>query len=161
MGHYCPPGTQYDTQYKCSSGSYNPLPTQSSSTACKLCDAGTYCLGDGLSAPTGNCSQGWFCTGGASESKPLVLGKFLPLWQGVSLIFTINKYMYYTFEILNWWLFSTGNYTSIDVCTCPANNYTGGKCQPGSFCPEGSSAPTSCTAGMYCDDYELATPKGL
>lgn len=79
VGHYCPPGTQYDTQYKCSSGSYNPLPTQSSSTACKLCDAGTYCFGDGLSAPTGNCSQGWFCTGGASESKPLVLGKFLPL----------------------------------------------------------------------------------
>lgn len=57
-------------------------------------------------------------------------------------------------------MLSIGNYTSIDVCTCPANNYTGGKCQPGSFCPEGSSAPTSCTAGMYCDDYELATPKG-
>ena len=77
VGHYCPPGTQYDTQYKCSAGTYNPLTTQSSAAACKLCDAGKYCFGEGLSAPTGNCSQGWFCTGGASETKPLLLGKVL------------------------------------------------------------------------------------
>ena len=55
----------------------------------------------------------------------------------------------------------TGNYTAIDVCTCPTFNYTGGKCQPGSYCPEGSAAPIDCTAGWYCDDYELSTPKGM
>ena len=54
---------------------------------------------------------------------------------------------------------ATYNYTSIDVCTCPEFNVTGGRCQPGDFCPEGSSAPIKCTAGYYCDDYELATPK--
>ena len=53
-----------------------------------------------------------------------------------------------------------GNYTDIDVCTCPEYNYTGGRCQPGSYCPEGSAAPIDCEAGSYCDDYELDTPKG-
>ena len=53
-----------------------------------------------------------------------------------------------------------GNYTDIDVCTCPEFNYTGGRCQPGTYCPSGSAAPVQCTPGEYCMDYELATPNG-
>ena len=53
-----------------------------------------------------------------------------------------------------------GNYTDIDVCMCPANNYTGGRCQPGTYCPSGSSAPVLCIAGQYCEDYELPLPNG-
>ena len=54
----------------------------------------------------------------------------------------------------------SGNFTDIDVCMCPTNNYTGGICQPGTYCPSGSPAPVLCIAGQYCEDYELALPNG-
>ena len=40
------------------------------------------------------------------------------------------------------------NFTSGD-CLCPANS-TGGECQEGFFCPQGSHEPTACTGGFYC-----------
>lgn len=73
-GYYCPPGTEHATQYPCPAGSYNPLPTQDSILDCLMCPPGQYCEGQGLSEPTGNCSTGWFCTGGAEHSKPIVIG---------------------------------------------------------------------------------------
>jgi len=45
------------------------------STACMLCPPGEYCQGSGNSEPTGLCDAGWFCTGGAYEAQPIVLGK--------------------------------------------------------------------------------------
>ena len=36
----------------------------------------------------------------------------------------------------------------------------GGECQAGEFCPNASSAPTPCTAGMYCDAAGLEEPTG-
>lgn len=91
-----------------------------------MCPPGYYCEGEGNSEPTGLCDAGWFCTGGAYEARPIVIG----------------------------------NYSTIDICSCLELNMTGGKCQPGFYCPEGSSAPISCTAGMYCADAELDTPTG-
>ena len=44
-------------------------------------------------------------------------------------------------------------------CFC-AGNSTGGQCEPGEFCPEGSIEPTLCTPGYYCDDYGLANETG-
>ncbi|KAF6031636.1 hypothetical protein EB796_010068 [Bugula neritina] len=37
---------------------------------------------------------------------------------------------------------------------------TGGRCQPGFYCPLGSSAPTLCTPGQYCADAEMSSPTG-
>ena len=42
------------------------------------------------------------------------------------------------------------NYTEGD-CLCPSIT-TGGRCQPGYFCPMNSSEPQECTEGYYCDD---------
>ena len=56
---------------------------------------------------------------------------------------------------------TTGNETSLSECSCPAVNYTGGRCWPGTFCPSGSYYPVPCTGGMYCMDYGLSTPQGL
>lgn len=39
-------------------------------------------------------------------------------------------------------------------------NMTGGHCQPGFYCAQGSSAPILCTAGQYCADAELDSPTG-
>lgn len=74
-GHYCPDGTKYSSEYKCRAGYYNPQTTQTSQAACLLCTAGKYCEGEGLSSPTGNCSIGWFCSGGSVQDKPAVVGK--------------------------------------------------------------------------------------
>lgn len=82
---------------------------------------------DGLDAPTGNCSEGWYCTGGSYMAEPV----------------------------------TTDNATDLATCTCPLANYTGGKCWPGTYCPSGTVYPLPCTYGWYCDDYGLATPKGL
>ncbi|XP_033646870.1 uncharacterized protein LOC117306372 isoform X1 [Asterias rubens] len=126
-GYYCPLETGYETEFPCPEGTYNSLTLQQNGTSCELCTPGMYCEGEGLDQPTGNCSEGWFCTGGAVTSTPL----------------------------------PTGNASVISDCSCPAANYTGNKCYPGTYCPAGSVAPVDCTAGWYCDDHELATPKAM
>lgn len=52
-----------------------------------------------------------------------------------------------------------GNDTDSD-CKCPAQSM-GGRCNAGQFCPEGSSEPTECTPGYYCENDELANVSGL
>ncbi|XP_043532350.1 delta-like protein 4 [Chiloscyllium plagiosum] len=54
--------------------------------------------------------------------------------------------------------FDLDNYTTAN-CLCPATA-TGGKCQPGFYCPEGSIEPTPCPPGTYCNDSGLAEPSG-
>jgi hypothetical protein len=66
----------------------------------------------------------------------------------------------FTYMFLSPFLSYSGNFTHIDVCSCPEYNYTGGKCQPGTFCPSGSAAPVDCTPGSYCGVYELSEPTG-
>ena len=56
---------------------------------------------------------------------------------------------------------SPGNASVISDCTCPAVNYTGNRCPPGTYCPAGASRPLDCDPGYYCDDYELDTPTGM
>ena len=80
-----------------------------------------------MSATSGNCSAGWFCTGNSYMSMPI----------------------------------TTGNATSASECSCPAANYTGGKCWSGTYCPSGSPYPVPCKGGMYCRDDGLAEPNGL
>ena len=57
-GHYCPAGTEYSDQYKCSIGTFNPIQLQTDVSACLNCTAGTYCQTTGLSNPTANCRYG-------------------------------------------------------------------------------------------------------
>ena len=41
------------------------------------------------------------------------------------------------------------NVTESTDCACPSVS-TGGQCQPGYYCPLGSSSPTACEEGHYC-----------
>ena len=54
----------------------------------------------------------------------------------------------------------TGNFTDVDVCMCPDDDYTGDRCTPGTYCPSGTSGPIECTPGKYCGDFELTEPSG-
>jgi hypothetical protein len=47
------------------------------------------------------------------------------------------------------------NYTT-GACLCPSNS-TGGRCQPGFYCPQQSYEPTKCKEGYYCPTAGLPT----
>ena len=86
-GHYCPQGSTLENQQLCSSGHFCPegatveipCPSGTFSNAsgnaevddCLLCTAGFYCNGRGLTAPTGECSSGYYCPEGQTDATPL------------------------------------------------------------------------------------------
>jgi len=74
LGHYCPNGTEYDTKYPCSPGTYNQNTKGRSPTDCLDCPGGKYCDGSGNTAPDGNCTSGWYCSGGAESPNDTAHG---------------------------------------------------------------------------------------
>ena len=116
-GHYCPTGTGAPTDYPCDKGYYNNYTGKGQVEDCMACEPGEYCDTPGLSVPTDKCAPGWYCTRGAWGRKPTVVGDYV-----------------------------SDNTSMTDECFCGTNT-TGGKCQPGEYCPQGSSEPTLCTAG--------------
>ncbi len=73
-GYYCPNGTEYSTQYPCPPGTYNSLQLGTSIDDCQSCTLGMYCEGQGNPEPTGNCSAGWYCSGGADSPNTTTHG---------------------------------------------------------------------------------------
>ena len=131
LGYYCPVGTTHAFEFPCPAGSYGIYERLQSESDCILCDPGRYCLG-GRSSPDGVCSAGWFCSRGAFSPEP------------------------YDFALLN----LTDVFASvIDSCHC-TNVSTGGQCQPGFYCPQGTDIPIPCPRGMYCSGYGLSAPSG-
>ena len=63
MGYYCPETTGADLQ-PCPAGTYNPITGIRQSSDCTQCDGGMHCLTPALSAPSGNCSAGYYCRTG-------------------------------------------------------------------------------------------------
>jgi hypothetical protein len=62
-GYYCPLNTGADLQ-PCPPGTYNPIEGIRNVSECTQCDGGMYCLTKGLSAPSGNCTEGYYCSSG-------------------------------------------------------------------------------------------------
>lgn len=48
----------------CPAGTYNPVSGLANVSQCTQCDGGKYCQVPGLSAVSGNCNPGFFCTSG-------------------------------------------------------------------------------------------------
>ncbi|GFS22362.1 fibrillin-1-like [Elysia marginata] len=113
-GHYCPNGTTGALEFPCPKGSYRNLTRGVSQEDCFACPPGFYCGGEGLSLPTDECDQGYFCVVGAWSAQPSEYDNF-----------------------------------TVGDCLCPSN-VTGGQCQPGYYCPQGSHEPVACTEGNYC-----------
>jgi hypothetical protein len=67
-GYYCPAGAFVATP--CPAGTYSTQLALSNSTQCTACPPGQYCATLGLTAPTGNCSAGYYCSAGSDQSKP-------------------------------------------------------------------------------------------
>ena len=121
-----------------------------------FCKAGYYCETYGLSAPTGLCDSGYYCTGGSTISNPTSItggicpaGHYCPSGSISPIPCKAGTYNPNTGE------------SSISACTiCSAGRYcqgTGltsdsGSCTAGFYCPEGSvtSKANICPAGSYC-----------
>ena len=74
IGHYCPNGTEFSTQYKCPAGTYNPVNGSTELADCLDCPGGEYCQGEANSAPTGYCYAGWYCSGGSDSPNTTTHG---------------------------------------------------------------------------------------
>ena len=74
IGHYCPNGTEFSTQYKCPPGTYNPVNGSTALTDCLECPGGEYCEGEANVAPTGLCYPGWYCSGGSDSPNTTTHG---------------------------------------------------------------------------------------
>ena len=73
-GHFCLNGTSYPTQYPCPPGTFNALEQGAELGDCHPCPGGEYCEGQGNAAPTGNCTEGWYCQGGADAPNTTTNG---------------------------------------------------------------------------------------
>eukprot|EP00750_Incisomonas_marina_P016607 INCI19214.1.p1 GENE.INCI19214.1~~INCI19214.1.p1 ORF type:complete len:6126 (+),score=1170.25 INCI19214.1:309-18686(+) len=124
VGHYCPAGTKYPTQYDCPPGTYTDSTNLTHSSECTTCDAGYYCEGGGIT-PTDvlnndfvadECAPGYYCPAGSMSMYEV------PCPAG-----TYND---------------QPRMPHIDNCTdCPVGHY----------CPEGSANPIECFAGSFAN----------
>ncbi|KAK3560704.1 hypothetical protein QTP86_014744, partial [Hemibagrus guttatus] len=131
VGHYCPAGTKSGHEFLCPVGTYINELGISSVEQCVPCPSGKYCGFSGLSRPTGDCSPGYICIQGASQSQPPgdATGGICP----------------------------TGFYCPAGTShmhSCPPGTFSSLKgaasileCQP-------------CPPGQYCADYGLSSPSG-
>jgi hypothetical protein len=70
-GYWCPEGTMAGQTNPCPVGTFGPNMYYHSMDNCSMCTAGYYCDIAGLSAPTGQCWGGYYCTGGAETATPV------------------------------------------------------------------------------------------
>lgn len=138
-GYFCPENSTDFNPYPCPTGHFCPNGTEYATQ--HPCPKG-YFNGATKGVSLANCNA---CPGGkyCNESGlPAPTGLCAPGYFCVNAAFTDRPLDY-------------DNFTSGD-CLCPANS-TGGECQEGFFCPEGSHEPTSCTGGYFCEGKGKAT----
>ncbi|KAG7471369.1 hypothetical protein MATL_G00123830 [Megalops atlanticus] len=136
-GNICPPGTYCaegsGEPWLCPAGTFSPVPGLASAAQCQLCPGGSYCGAAGLRAPTGPCSEGYWCPPGQSVgvAKPCPVGHYCP-------------------------------HGSAAPEPCPSGTYqdrekqaTCRPCEAGYYCdphhgPVNTTAPRPCPRGHYC-----------
>lgn len=138
--HYCPIATS--TPYSCSPGTYNPSVNATTDgsiasslaisvfPACLSCTAGNECPVAGMSTVS-PCSAGTYSPAGSVYCLPCKKGYYCDV----------------------------GSMTDVSILSkpCPVGYYcaagqssgTVNQCQPGTYCPLGSSAPLNCPIGTY------------
>eukprot|EP00057_Strongylocentrotus_purpuratus_P012752 XP_011667226.1 PREDICTED: neurogenic locus notch homolog protein 3 [Strongylocentrotus purpuratus] len=175
VGTYCEAGSS--EPIGCPPGTYNENTQQSE---CQTCQGGWYCPGNVSNFRPFDCPAGFYCPNGTEHAYqyPCPKGTYRPNENGQALLdCTIcdpGKYCAYEgdttvtgdcdegfFCIQGAWTaqpMDFDNYTDGD-CLCPSLS-TGGRCQPGYYCPRGSIEPEKCTEGNYCDVEGLADVAG-
>ena len=157
-GHYCKSGSAHPVP--CPSGSYN---NEIGQDKCLFCPPGFYCFEGTISYENMSCPSGHYCTENTTLPYKCKNGTFNNLTQQVNEIACKPCLKGYYCE---------GKGNSQPTGHCAAGWYcngsstqntpgvNGGKCQPGFYCPIGSSKPIKCDLGMYCNIEGLQYPKG-
>jgi len=168
-GHFCPKNSFKPTP--CPLSTYASEVGLKAESECKTCPAGHYCVGFGLTKPSGPCKAGYFCPSGSvhPDEEDCTKGSYCPSGTGKPINCPAGTYQPNT------------RIKSLDSCiACPAGKYCSkpglsapdGICSAGFFCPTGSSKATACPAGTWmplakassCDDCpegEFCAGKGL
>ncbi|CAG9331890.1 unnamed protein product [Blepharisma stoltei] len=128
-GYYCPIGSI--SPIACPKGTYLGSKGNDDVSDCINCPAGEYCGDSGLSAPTGSCAAGFYCSGSNYEYMPLsgkcTAGNYCPAGSGSQTSVSPGYYQDQTMQ----------------------STYK--KCPQGYYCPSsGMTTPTACEAGYYC-----------
>ncbi|KAF4141759.1 hypothetical protein GN958_ATG09004 [Phytophthora infestans] len=179
--NYCPEGT--GSAIPCPIGSFRTGTGGTSLASCSLCPGGKHCSSTGLTAPSGSCNPGYYCTSNASTPTPTdsVTGAVCPTG------FYCPEASPAPIKC------SAGTYAADkgqDVCDkCPMGFYCDGiatstyaDCSAGRYCPAGTAeVPVpcpigtfsnavrltnvtecqNCTPGSYCATLGLLQPTGL
>lgn len=179
-GYYCPAGTG-PVWSQCPSGTYSALTGLYQESQCTACTGGKYCDTAALTAVSGDCDAGYYCTEGSDTATPdtgykgtagaCTRGSYCP--QGSV---TPEPCPAGTFS-------NTSHLTAKSECTtCSYGHYCDsaglveptGPCDAGFYCLNGATSPNNidpvsdptsgpCPAGHYCvqgTSYPVECPCG-
>ncbi|XP_024910937.1 uncharacterized protein LOC112486963 [Cynoglossus semilaevis] len=178
MGHFCPEGS--GSPQPCGIGSFLPESGASSPSHCLPCTPGKYCQSPGAPQPTGLCSAGFFCSGGADSPTPRANSSLFSCLHKILEASTMKTGA--AFWMHNLSLFhnsrTSGDDLRTDVLASPWSNtdhhvtlsppsrqtdcstFRGDICPEGFYCPVGSAYPQPCAAGTFCNQTGLDAPLG-
>ena len=178
MGHFCPQNTAYKFEFPCPKGTFGNERGNARIEQCSLCSEGKYCAFPGISIPTGECREGFFCFNGSQVAQPI---KHIPATNWI--------FDFYNDICPQGYFCPNGSSTPkpcprgyfsgdiglkklIDCQPCPAGKYCNGtgiealinppNCSVGFVCVLGSDSPTPtgldmlrgypCPPGYYCPE---------
>ncbi|KAL8273754.1 hypothetical protein Esti_002354 [Eimeria stiedai] len=182
-GFFCPPGTAFPQEYPCPQGTLREEPGATSLDDCVPCPEGKYCTGPGASVETGDIAGGYYSSSGATSSKPLqgcmilaaVVGAQTTPCEGFehplasfaeaeSRCLSVDECKGIVETPEGTFFLRCGNYSKegehSQKIFHPKHCVVGGICEPGTYCPSGSTTPQQCPAGQYCSDFALSNPSG-
>lgn len=159
QGYYCPENT---TSFRpaCPAGTFSNTTGLSKSTDCTLCLAGKVCSVAGLTAPDGECLQGYYCTSGAKTQTgvagvnggsggPCPQGHYCATGSSIPITCPIGTFSNSTLNIA---LSSCVACTPGSYCSATGLSAVSGSCAERCYCPQSSnsSCPALCPTGHYC-----------
>ncbi|XP_021231889.1 SCO-spondin-like isoform X4 [Numida meleagris] len=181
-GNICPAGT-YCTAGSaepklCPAGTFSSLPGRRTLAECQPCPSGFYCEGPGLSAPTGECWEGYYCD---NQQGPVIDFTLYPCSQGFYCPQGTSRSTQYSCPAGTFG--PRQKLKAVKECqSCPPGKYcefsglaaptgdcaegfwcrigarvrnpqdreSGSPCPPGHYCPEGAPHPIKCPPGTWC-----------
>eukprot|EP01135_Chromosphaera_perkinsii_P005913 Nk52_evm8s371 gene=Nk52_evmTU8s371 len=160
IGHYCPAGAT--AKIPCVAGTYQD---QTGQGTCKQCPAGYFCLQGASSFSSNVCPKGHYCPVGTKFDKehpcPIKTHNNLVQQTAPSACIDCPGGKFCATAGLD---LPTGDCGGGYFCTGRTTSASpavdGGKCVASQYCPVGSTAPLSCSAGSFCKSEGLAAPEG-
>eukprot|EP00002_Diphylleia_rotans_P010730 TRINITY_DN2129_c0_g1_i2.p1 TRINITY_DN2129_c0_g1~~TRINITY_DN2129_c0_g1_i2.p1 ORF type:complete len:5186 (-),score=657.71 TRINITY_DN2129_c0_g1_i2:603-16160(-) len=182
-GHYCLSGTTTPTP--CQSGTFASATGGIDASHCLPCSAGSYCDKTGLSAPSGNCTRGYYCLEGSNSPIPKDTrfgsicppGHYCPPGTQSATQYPCPSGTYSNSHGLGaigeclacppGWYCDVASTSPSGKCQAgfycrhssssprPALGASFGPCTDGMFCPEGTGVPSECPGGRFCNTVSI------